>query len=122
MTRKLFNTLVIQRTIIVNYLRGTHTTIINMIEKLVSAFQSMYTLALENLYYNVKSKLFYFWLTSSVAPHKLLKSHNFTPHCFNIYFLIEFKFYSIIKSSIRILTHHIFFNIKIYYSIYKTQS
>ena len=48
MTRKLFNTLVIQRTIIVNYLRGTHTTIVNIIEKLVSAFQSMCTLALEN--------------------------------------------------------------------------
>ena len=33
-------------------------------------------------------------------PHKLLKSHNFTPHYFNIYFLIEFKFYSIIKSMV----------------------
>ena len=43
-------------------------------------------------------------------PHKLLKSYNFTPHYFNIYFLIEFQFYSIIKPSIRILTHHIFFN------------
>jgi hypothetical protein len=40
-------------------------------------------------------------------PHKLLSSHNFTPRYFNIYFLIEFKFYSIIKPSIRILTHHI---------------
>jgi hypothetical protein len=36
--------------------------------------------------------------------------------------IFEFKFYSIIKHSIRILTHHIFFNIRIYYSIYKTQS
>jgi hypothetical protein len=56
------------------------------------------------------------------ALHKFLKSHNFTPHYFNIYFLIEFQFYSIIKPSIRILTHHIFFNIRIYYPIYKTQS
>jgi hypothetical protein len=31
--------------------------------------------------------------------------------------IFEFKFYSI-----RILTHHIFFNKRIYYSIYKTQS
>jgi hypothetical protein len=36
--------------------------------------------------------------------------------------IFEFKFYSIIKHSIRILTHHIFFNKRIYYSIYKTQS
>jgi hypothetical protein len=36
--------------------------------------------------------------------------------------IFEFKFYSIIKHSFRILTHHIFFNKKIYYSIYKTQS
>ena len=57
-----------------------------------------------------------------VAPYKFLKSHKFTPHYFNIYFVIEFNFYSIIKPSIRILTHHIFFNIIIYYSIYKTQS
>jgi hypothetical protein len=35
--------------------------------------------------------------------------------------IFEFKFYSIIKHSIRILTHHIFFNKRIYYSIYKTQ-
>jgi hypothetical protein len=34
--------------------------------------------------------------------------------------IFEFKFYSIIKHSIRILTHHIFFSLKIYYSIYKT--
>jgi hypothetical protein len=37
-------------------------------------------------------------------------------------FIFEFKFYSIIKHSIRILTHHILFNIRIYYSRYKTQS
>jgi hypothetical protein len=36
--------------------------------------------------------------------------------------MFEFKFYYIIKHSIRILTHHILFNIKIYYSRYKTQS
>jgi hypothetical protein len=36
--------------------------------------------------------------------------------------IFEFKFYSIIKHSIRILTHHIFFNKGIYYSTYKTQS
>ena len=36
--------------------------------------------------------------------------------------IFEFKFYSIIKHFIRILTHHIFFNKRIYYSIYKTQS
>ena len=36
--------------------------------------------------------------------------------------IFEFKFYSIIKHSIRILTHHIFFNIRIYYFMYKTQS
>jgi hypothetical protein len=36
--------------------------------------------------------------------------------------IFEFKFYYIIKHSIRILTHHIFFNKRIYYSIYKTQS
>jgi hypothetical protein len=36
--------------------------------------------------------------------------------------IFEFKFYYIIKYSIRILTHHILFNIKIYYSRYKTQS
>ena len=36
--------------------------------------------------------------------------------------IFEFKFYSIIKHSIRILTYHIFFNKRIYYSIYKTQS
>jgi hypothetical protein len=36
--------------------------------------------------------------------------------------IFEFKFYSIIKHSIRILTHHILFNKRIYYSIYKTQS
>jgi hypothetical protein len=71
--------------------------------------------------YNVKLKLFDF-LPHHITSHKLLKSHNFIPHYFNIYFLIEFKFYSIIKPSIRILTHHIFFNIRIYYSIYKTQS
>jgi hypothetical protein len=36
--------------------------------------------------------------------------------------IFEFKFYSIIKHSIRILTHYIFFNKIIYYSLYKTQS
>jgi hypothetical protein len=36
--------------------------------------------------------------------------------------IFEFKFYYIFKHSIRILTHHIFFNKRIYYSIYKTQS
>jgi hypothetical protein len=36
--------------------------------------------------------------------------------------IFEFKFYSIIKYSIKILTHHIFFIKRIYYSIYKTQS
>jgi hypothetical protein len=36
--------------------------------------------------------------------------------------IFEFNFYSTIKHSIKILTHHIFFNIRIYYSIYKTQS
>ena len=43
-------------------------------------------------------------------PHKLLRSHNFTPYYLNIYILIEFKFYSIIKHLIKILTHYIFFN------------
>ncbi len=42
--------------------------------------------------------------------HKFLRFHNFTHHYFNIYFLIEFEFYSIIKPFIRILTHHIFIN------------
>ena len=74
------------------------------------------------LYYNVKPNFLTFGWPHHVASHKFLKSHNFTPHYFNIYFLIEFQFYSIIKLSIRILTHHIFFNIRIYYSIYKTQS
>jgi hypothetical protein len=36
--------------------------------------------------------------------------------------IFEFKFYYIIKHSIRILTHYILFNIRIYYSRYKTQS
>jgi hypothetical protein len=36
--------------------------------------------------------------------------------------IFEFKLYSIIKHSIRILTHHILFNIRIYYFRYKTQS
>ena len=50
----------------------------------------------------------------NIAPHKLLRSHNFRPHYF------KFKFYSIIKHSIIILTYHIFFdrkNIMLY--IYK---
>jgi hypothetical protein len=46
------------------------------------------------------------------GSYSLLISHNFTPHYFNIYFLIDFEFYSIVKPSIRILTHHIFFNRK----------
>ena len=74
------------------------------------------------LYYNVKPNFLTFGWPHHVASHKFLKSHNFTPHYFNIYFLIEFQFYSIIKPFIRILTHHIFFNIRIYYSIYKIQS
>jgi hypothetical protein len=36
--------------------------------------------------------------------------------------IFEFKFYPIIKHSIRILTHHIFINIRIYYSINKIHS
>ena len=36
--------------------------------------------------------------------------------------IFDFKFYSIFKHSIRILTHNMFFNKRIYYSIYKTQS
>jgi hypothetical protein len=36
--------------------------------------------------------------------------------------IFEFKFYSIIKHFIRILTHYILLNIRIYYSRYKTQS
>ena len=51
-------------------------------------------------------------LFRSITPHKFLRSHNFIPYYFNIYFLIEFKFYSIIKPCIKILTHHIFFNRK----------
>ena len=61
-----------------------------------------------------------FIIISHVAPHKFLKSHNFTPHCFNIYFLIEFKFYFIIKPSIRILIYHIFFNIRIQGNVHFT--
>jgi hypothetical protein len=58
------------------------------------------------------------------APHKLLNSYNFTLHYFNIYIyiyiLIEFKFYSIIKHLIRILTYYIFFNRNnILFHIYK---
>ena len=40
-----------------------------------------------NLYYNVKSKLF-----SLLVAYNFLRSHNFTLHYFNMYFLIEFKF------------------------------
>jgi hypothetical protein len=44
------------------------------------------------------------------------------PICKVSLLIFEFKFYSIIKHSIRILKHHIFFNKRIYYSLYKTQS
>ena len=71
------------------------------------------------LYYNVKSKLFWF-LVDLIILHHISWSHNFTPHYFNIYFLIEFIFYSIIKHLIRILTHYIFFNRNnILFHIYK---
>ena len=41
--------------------------------------------------------------------HKLLKPQNFPYHYFNIYiYLIEFKLYHIFKSSIKLLTRHIF--------------
>ena len=43
-------------------------------------------------------------------PHNLFSFYNFTSYYFNIYSLIEFKFYSKIKLSIKILIHYIFFN------------
>jgi hypothetical protein len=61
------------------------------------------------LYYNVKPKLFLL-LVNLIILHHISWFHNFTPHYFNIYFLIEFKFYSIIKHLIRILTLYILFN------------
>ena len=84
-------------------------------------FSALSNLILLNLYYNVKLKVFFtFDWFHDIASHKLLRSHTFTSHYFNIYFLIEFKFYSIIKLFIRILTHHIFFNRKnIFFHIYK---
>ena len=41
--------------------------------------------------------------------YKLLSLHNFIHHYFNRKFLIEFKFYNIVKTFIRILTLAIFF-------------
>ena len=75
-----------------------------------------------NLYYNIKPKLFDFGWPHNIAPHKLLSSYNFILYYFNIYIyiLIEFKFYSIIKHLIRILTYYIFFNRNnILFHIYK---
>jgi hypothetical protein len=57
-----------------------------------------------------KKKKIINYLYYKIAPHKFLKFHNFIPLYFNIYNLIKFKFYSIIKHFIIILTHHIFFN------------
>ena len=73
-----------------------------------------------SLYDNVKPKLFTFSWPHNIAPYKILSFHNFTPYYFNIYFLIKFKFYSIIKHLIRILTYYIFFNRNnILFNIYK---
>ena len=71
------------------------------------------------LYYNIKPKLFWLLVNLIILRH-ISWSHNFTPHYFYIYFLIEFKFYRyfliefkfyfIIKHLIKILTYFIFFN------------
>ena len=44
-----------------------------------------------------------------IVPYRHLRPHNFTHNYFNIYFLIDFEFYSIFKPSIRISAHHIFY-------------
>ena len=72
-----------------------------------------------NLYYNIKPKLFLLLIDLIILRH-ISWFHNFKSHYFNIYFLIEFKFHSIIKHLIKIWTHYIFFNINnILFHIYK---
>jgi hypothetical protein len=73
----------------------------------------------KNLYYNVNQNFFIFLVDFIILRH-ISYSYNFISYYFNIYFLIEFKFYSIIKHLIKILTHYIFFNINnIIFHIYK---
>ena len=80
MTRKLFNTLVIQRTIIVNYLRGTHTTIVNIIEKLVTFKRITHGIAIE------------IYQTCSNIAKTNAKSQMFKlPKC-QIYFILFYLF------------------------------
>ena len=78
---------------------------------------TLYNLKYLHLYYNVKSKLFLLLINLIILRH-INCFHNFTPHYFNIYILIEFKFYSIIKHLIKILTHYMSLIEIIYCSIY----
>ena len=76
-------------------------------------------LSLIYIYTIMQNRDFFLFLIELIILRHINWSHNFTPHYFNIYFLIKFKFYSIIKHFIRILTYYIFFLIEIiYYSIY----
>ena len=64
-------------------------------------------------------KAFELWSTSNILPNSLLKPHNFTLH-YNIFFLIEFNFFSYINLNPSFESWYIifYFNGRIYTVVY----